>query len=73
MFLKVAPFKEIIRFEKWGKLKPRYIEPYEILERIRKAAYRLALPPNRELAHNVFHVSMLKKCVPEKSHILEQH
>ena len=46
--------------------------PYEILERVGKVAYRLALPPNLVSVHNVFHVSMLKKYVPDASHILEQ-
>ncbi|KAL5560324.1 hypothetical protein UlMin_036535 [Ulmus minor] len=72
VFLKISPFKGIIRFGKRGKLNPRYIGPYEILERVGKAAYRLALPPNLATVHNVFHVSMLKKYVPDKSHVLEQ-
>ena len=72
VFLKISPFKEIIRFGKRGKLNPRYIGPYEILERDGKAAYRLVLPPNLATVHNVFHVSMLKKYVPEESHVLEQ-
>ena len=72
VFLKVAPFKGVIRFGKRGKLNPRYIGPYEVLERIGKAAYRLALPPNMASVHNVFHVSMLKKYVPDESHVLEQ-
>ena len=71
VFLKISPFKGIIRFGKRGKLNPRYIGPYEILERVGKAAYRLALPPNVATVHNVFHVSMLKKYVPDKSHVLE--
>ena len=72
MFLKVFPFKGIKWFGKWGKLNPQYIGLYEILERVGKAAYRLALPPNLALVHNVFHVSMLKKYVPNKYHVLEQ-
>ncbi|KAL5566168.1 hypothetical protein UlMin_029332 [Ulmus minor] len=72
VFLKISPFKGTIRFGKRGKLNPRYIGPYEILERVGKAAYRLALPPNLATVHNVFHVSMLKKYVPDKSHVLEQ-
>ena len=43
-----------------------------MLERVGKAAYRLALPPNMASVHNVFHVSMLKKYVPDESHVLEQ-
>ncbi|KAL5564136.1 hypothetical protein UlMin_027300 [Ulmus minor] len=72
VFLKVSPFKGVIRFGKRGKLNPRYIGPYEILERVGKTAYRLALPPNLASVHNVFHVSMLKKYVSDKSHVLEQ-
>ncbi|KAL5542035.1 hypothetical protein UlMin_009745 [Ulmus minor] len=64
--------QRVIRFGKRGKLNPRYIGPYEVLERIGKAAYRLALPPNMASVHNVFHVSMLKKYVPDESHVLEQ-
>ena len=72
VFLKVAPFKGVIRFGKRGKLNPRYVGPYKILERVGKVAYKLALPPNLTSVHNVFHVSMLKKYVPNVSHILEQ-
>ncbi|KAL5549867.1 hypothetical protein UlMin_000043 [Ulmus minor] len=72
VFLKVAPFKGVIRFGKRGKLNPRFIGPYEVLERVGKVAYRLALPPNLASVHNVFHVSMLKKYVPDTSHVLEQ-
>ncbi len=72
VFLKVSPFKGVIRFGKRGKLNPRYIGPYEILERVGKTAYRLALPPNLASVHNVFHVSMLKKYESDKSHVLEQ-
>ena len=72
VFLKVSPFKGVIWFGKWGKLNPQYIGPYEILERIGKTAYRLALPSNLASVHNVFHVSMLKKYVSNKSHVLKQ-
>ena len=72
VFLKVAPFQGVIWFGKQGKLNPRYIEPYEVLKRIGKATYRLALPPNMASVHYVFHASMLKKYVPDKSHVLEQ-
>ncbi|KAL5553900.1 hypothetical protein UlMin_041301 [Ulmus minor] len=61
----------VMRFGKKGKLSPKYIGPFEILERIGKVAYRLALPPNLSLVHNVFHVSMLKKYVQDPSHVLE--
>ena len=60
-----------MRFGKRGKLSPRYIGPFEILEKVGKVAYRLALPPDLSSVHNVFHVSMLKKYVPDPTHVLE--
>ena len=61
----------MLRFRKKGKLNPRFIGPYEILDRIGEVAYRLALPPSLSGVHNVFHVSMLRKYVPDPSHILQ--
>ena len=58
-FLRFSPWKGVIRFGKKGKLSPRYIGHYEILERIGPVAYRLALPPELSGIHDVFHVSML--------------
>ncbi|CAL2230273.1 unnamed protein product [Prunus armeniaca] len=60
-----------MRFEKREKLSPCYIGPYEITERIRPIAYRLALPPELSRIHDVFHVSMLQKYIPDPSHVLE--
>ncbi|XP_019170998.1 PREDICTED: uncharacterized protein LOC109166503 [Ipomoea nil] len=59
-----------MRFGKKGKLCPRFIGPYEILERIGNLAYRLALPMELERVHNVFHVSQLKKYVHDPSHVI---
>ncbi|XP_043705385.1 uncharacterized protein LOC122655239 [Telopea speciosissima] len=70
VFLRVSPTKGIMRFSKKGKLNPRYIGHYEILKRIGAVAYRLALPPSLEGVHNVFHISKLKKYVPNPTHIL---
>ncbi|KAL5561714.1 hypothetical protein UlMin_031461 [Ulmus minor] len=63
--------KGVMRFGKKGKLSPWYIGPFEILERIGKVAYRLALPPELSSVHNIFHVSMLRKYISDPSHVLE--
>ena len=55
-------------FGKKGKLSPRYIGSFEILERVGKVAYKLALPSELSMAHNVFHMSMLRKYVSDPSH-----
>ena len=70
VFLKIAPVKGIVRFGKKGKLSPRFVGPFEILEKVGKVAYRLALPPSLEKVHNVFHVSLLRKYVADPSHVL---
>ena len=71
VFLKVSPWKGLMRFGKKGKLSPRYIGPFEILRLIGKLAYELALPPNLQQVHNVFHVSMLRQYNPDAKHIVE--
>ena len=58
MFLKVSSWRKILRFGQKGKLSPRFIRPYEILERIGPVANCLALPPELAKLHNVFLVSM---------------
>ncbi|XP_060964053.1 uncharacterized protein LOC133033355 [Cannabis sativa] len=70
VFLRVFPMKGIRRFGKKGKLSPRFIGPFEILEKVGQVAYRLALPPALSGVHNVFHVSMLRKYVSDTTHIL---
>ncbi|KAM6570095.1 hypothetical protein CsatB_018080 [Cannabis sativa] len=62
--------KGIRRFGKKGKLSPRFIGPFEILEKVGQVAYRLALPPALSAVHNVFHVSMLRKYVSDPMHVL---
>ncbi|KAL0537135.1 hypothetical protein IC582_026105 [Cucumis melo] len=71
VFLKVAPTRGVLRFERRGKLSPRFVGPFEILERIGPVAYRLALPPSLSTVHDVFHVSMLRKYVPDPSHVVD--
>ncbi|OMO55593.1 reverse transcriptase [Corchorus capsularis] len=71
VFLKVSPTKEVIRFGVRGKLSPRFIGPFEILEKVGEVAYRLALPPSLSGVHNVFHVSMLRKFTPDPNHVIE--
>ena len=70
VFLKVSPWRKILRFGQKGKLSPRFIGPYEILERIGPVAYRLALPLELVKLHDVFHVSMLRRYRSDKSYIL---
>ncbi|KAG8483030.1 hypothetical protein CXB51_021959 [Gossypium anomalum] len=70
VFLKVSPWKKVLRFGRKGKLSPRFIGPYEISERIGPIAYRLILPPELEKIHNVFHVSMLRRYRSDPSHII---
>ncbi|GKA88285.1 reverse transcriptase domain-containing protein, partial [Tanacetum coccineum] len=67
VMLKVSPWKGVIRFGKKGKLAPRYVGPFEILERIGLVAYRLRLPEELSGVHDTFHVSNLKKCLADAS------
>ena len=70
VFLRISTWKGILRFGKHGKLSPRYIGPYRIVERIGEVAYRLELPSDLDRIHNVFQVSMLLKYIPNPSHVL---
>ncbi|KAH9751681.1 Endonuclease [Citrus sinensis] len=72
VFIRISPWKGVLRFRKHGKLSPRYIGPYEIIERIGPLAYRLALPPKLSRIHDVFHVSMLQKYIYDPSHVLSK-
>ncbi|XP_070025794.1 uncharacterized protein [Nicotiana sylvestris] len=71
VLLKVSPMKGVMRFGKKGKLSPRFIGPFELLWRIGKVAYELALPPSLSSVHPVFHVSMLRKYIGDPSHVLD--
>ena len=71
VFLKVMPKRGVVRFGKRGKLSPRFIGPFEILERIGTIAYQLALPPSMTSVHEVFHVSMLRKYTPDPARVVD--
>ncbi|GKB83019.1 putative reverse transcriptase domain-containing protein [Tanacetum coccineum] len=86
VMLKVSPWKGVVHFGKRGKLNPRYIGPFKVLEKIRTVAYKLEFPQELSRNHNTFHVSNLKKCyfdeplavpleglhVDEKLHFVEE-
>ena len=69
--LKVNPKRGVVRFGKRGKLSPRFIRPFEILERMCTVAHRLALPPSMSSVHEVFHVSMLRRYTPDPAHVVD--
>jgi len=70
VFLKVSPLKGNLRFRQRGKLAPRYIGPFEILQRVGPVAYRLALPPTLQGIHDVFHVSQLRRYIHDPQHVI---
>ncbi|GJX59344.1 putative reverse transcriptase domain-containing protein [Tanacetum coccineum] len=70
VMLKVSPQKSVIRFGKRGKLNPRYIGPFKILDRISPVAYKLELSEELSNVHNTFHVSNLKKCLSDESLVI---
>ena len=72
VFLKISPWKGVLRFGKRGKLSPRYIGPYEIIARVGPVAYKLKLPPELSRIHDTFHVSMLRKYISNPSHVLRE-
>nr|GFC11998.1 putative reverse transcriptase domain-containing protein [Tanacetum cinerariifolium] len=62
VMLKVSPWKGVVCFGKRGKLNPRYVGPFKVLERVRDVACKIELPEELSRVHNTFHVSNLKKC-----------
>ncbi|GJR30797.1 putative reverse transcriptase domain-containing protein [Tanacetum coccineum] len=65
VLLKVSPWKGVVRFGKKGKLAPRFVGPFEIIEKVGSVAYRLDLPEELNGVHDTFHVSNLKKCLAD--------
>ena len=65
VFLKAIPKRGVVRFGKCGKLSPRFIGPFEVLER------RLALSPSMSGVHEVLHVSMLRENTPDPAHVVD--
>ena len=74
VYLKVSPMRSVKRFNMKGKLAPRYVGLFKVLERRGEVAYQLELPESLTCVHDVFHVSQLKKClrVPEEQIPLEE-
>ncbi|XP_052483079.1 uncharacterized protein LOC128036205 [Gossypium raimondii] len=70
IFLKVSPWKKVLRFGRKGKLSPRFIGPYHILKRVRPVTYQLELPPKLDRTHDVFHVSILRRYRSDPMHIV---
>ncbi|GJY53664.1 putative reverse transcriptase domain-containing protein [Tanacetum coccineum] len=65
VLLKVSPWKGVVRFGKKGKLTPRFVGPFEIIEKVGPVAYRLDVPKELNGVHDTFHVSNLKKCLAD--------
>ncbi|GKF03856.1 putative reverse transcriptase domain-containing protein, partial [Tanacetum coccineum] len=65
VLLKVSPWKGVVRFGKKGKLAPRFVGPFEIVEKVGLVAYRLDLPEELDGVHDTFHVSNLMKCLAD--------
>ena len=65
------PKRGVVGFGKRGKLSPRFIGPFEMLEKVGTVAYRLALPPSMTGVHEVFHVSMLRNYTPDPAHVVD--
>ena len=71
VFIKVSPLRNVVRFGAVGKLAPRFVGPFPIIERIGQMAYKVELPERLAGVHNVFHVSHLRKCLHESTEVVE--
>ncbi|KAK5795286.1 hypothetical protein PVK06_036546 [Gossypium arboreum] len=70
VFLKVSPWKKILRFGKKGKLSLQFIGPYRVLKRVGPVAYQLELPPELDRIHDLFHVSMLRRYRSDPAYVV---
>lgn len=70
IFLRVTPVTGVGRALKSRKLTPRFVGPYQILQRIREMSYRIALPPPIVNLHDMFHVSQLRRYISDPSHVI---
>ncbi|KAJ9538003.1 hypothetical protein OSB04_030736 [Centaurea solstitialis] len=73
VMLKVSPWKGVMRFGKKGKLNPRFVGPFTIVERVGEVAYKLELPENLRGIHSTFHISNLRKCLAEVDKSIPLH
>ena len=71
VYLRVSSIKGVQRFGMRGKLAPRYVGPFPIIERCRPVAYRVELPLQLSVVHNIFHVSQFKKCLRVPAEIID--
>ena len=71
VFLRVKPHKSSIKFGKGAKLSPRFVGPFEVVERKGPVAYRLALPDSLKRMHDVFHVSVLRHYISDPTHVID--
>ena len=67
----ISPTRGLIRFDCSEKLSPKYIGPYDIIDRVREVAYRVALPLALDGVHDVFHISQLRKYIRDDKHFLD--
>ncbi|XP_069151946.1 uncharacterized protein [Solanum lycopersicum] len=70
VWLRVSPMKDVMRFGKKGKISPKFIGPFDILRRVGEVAYKLDFPPYFSAVHLIFHVSKLRKYIPDESHVI---
>ncbi|GJT42606.1 putative reverse transcriptase domain-containing protein [Tanacetum coccineum] len=70
VMLKVSPWKGVVRFGKRGKLSPKYVGSFKVIERVGMVDYKLELPKQLSRVHNTFHVSNLKKCLSDESLVI---